>query len=202
MGTHPKAVIFIDTETTDLDPEKGEIIEYTFAEWIDGVRGRHLTRKVMPVGPVSPKAAEINGYTREAWEAAGAQPWSSEDNGNVFNFIPAKEEGTRGEGRVIVGGHNTRFDLDFLNWQIKKQGHRQALDYSHRLIDTMTGAAPLMGLGELTSVSLVNVARYFGIDTSLAHSSAGDVEMTIQVWEYLLLLTDAGLRSLRADKVI
>lgn len=188
-------IIFIDTETTGLDPDAGEIIEYTFAEWDAGVRGRVVTRKVRPVGPVPDSAARINGYTPEKWEEAGALPWGGADLDTLFSFIPSAVAGVKPKGIVRVGGHNTNFDLHFFGAQLRRQGWDLPLDHSHRIVDTMTAAAPLLDIGEVTSVTLVSLARYFGIDTSLAHSSAGDVEMTIRVYEEQIRLTLDGLTN-------
>lgn len=188
-------IVFCDTETTGLDPDEGEIIEYTFAEWEDGVRGRTVTRKVRPEGPVPESASRINGYTPEKWEAAGALPWSGADFDTLFSFIPSTQVGVRPSGRVVVGGHNTNFDLRFFGGQLRRKGWMLPLDHSHRIVDTMTGAATLLALGEIKSAALVSVAQYFGIDTSLAHSSAGDVEMTIRVFEEQIRLTLDGLTN-------
>ena len=191
-------IIFFDTETTGIlsrYPE-AEIIEYTFQVWEDGVRGDFVTKKVKPGLPVPEEAARINGYTEEAW--AGAQPWGVEDWENVRRFFPSCEANVKPKGIVVPGGHNVDFDIDMLNNQIRRfHGLHLPLDLSYRKVDTCRMAIALFELGEITSASLVNVARYFGIDTSLAHSSAGDVEMTIQVWEQFLLVLDSGLRSMR-----
>jgi len=62
-------IVFVDVETTGLDPDKDSVIQvgvvrtdYTGTQ----VKAR-MCLKVKPSTPVHPRAAAVNGYTPEGW---------------------------------------------------------------------------------------------------------------------------------------
>jgi DNA polymerase III epsilon subunit-like protein len=177
-------IVFVDTETTGLT-SMDQVLEYSFKVWEDGVVSQAYTRRVMPTVPCNPKAQEVNGFTREAWEACGAVPWSALDCDYVSYFL---QDGT------IVGGHNTPFDVGMIAREFER-AKRPFPQLSREEVDTKRLAVPLMALGEIPKTALTTVAQYFGLDVSLAHTSMGDVDMTIGIWERFLQLQHRGLRA-------
>lgn len=173
-------IIFIDTETTGLNPHRNEIdptlgnciLSYTIQAWTDGVLGPAQTIHLLPTCPVEPGAAKVNGYSPEEWARRGATRsfgWEDCTNLNVLHD-------------AIVGGHNVPFDLDFVAAEFAR-GKVASPKWNHRKVDTQALSMPLVALGAIKSAALAHVAAYWGIDHSQAHTSAGDVTTTIQVWE-------------------
>jgi DNA polymerase III alpha subunit (gram-positive type) len=182
-------ITFFDTETSDL-PERNpaaEIIAYTTQVWDSGVAQPAQTVYLLPTGPVAPEAAKVNGYTPEEWQRRGAvRSFSWEDATNLQQALHDQ----------IVGGHNVGFDLDMVARTFARAGAAGPKP-NYRKVDTQPMAQSLVALGLIQSASLVNVAKYFGVDVGAAHTSDGDVTMTIKVFEKFCLLIKGGIEYAR-----
>jgi DNA polymerase-3 subunit epsilon len=173
-------IVFLDIETTGLDPEQDQIIEYCAVPWNGfGTVRLDLVRSsaVMPTVPVHPRAAAVNGYTPEKWAARGAQPYKQVDVTGLARVLDG----------AIVAGSNPSFDKSFVTAEAKRLGF-QAPKWSHRTIDTSALAAPLLVTGAIASTGLGALAEYLGVPREGEHTSAGDVVMAIRVFESLCRL--------------
>lgn len=171
-------IVFCDTETSDL-PDRNpnaEIISYTICPWVDGVRGEMRTVHVYPVGPVHPEAQRVNGYTPELWASRGAV--RSFDWHDLSNFREALDS-------AIVGGHNTGFDTGMIETVFARLKTARP-DWNYRKVDTQAMAMGLVAIGVLKKAGLADVAAHFGIVNQAPHTSYGDVDCTINVFEALL----------------
>jgi len=178
-------IVWFDTETSDL-PERNpnaEIIAYTTRVWDNGILSEPHTVHLWPCGKVAEEAAKVNGYNPGEWLRRGAE--------RTFDMTDA-EYLARTLHDQIVGGHNTNFDLDMVNRTFIRAG-MQPPKPNFRKVDTQPCAQLLVSLGLIASASLVNAAKFFGIDPGAAHTSEGDVNMTIQVWERFRNLIVSGL---------
>ncbi len=187
---------FFDTETSDLPSRNpnAEIIAYTTQIWDNGVVQPPQTIHLLPRGPVADEAAKVNGYTPQEWARRGAvRHFDWQDVTNLQNALHDQ----------TVGGHNTEFDLNMVKITFER-ANIALPKWNYQIVDTQRQAASLVALGLIAKQSLVNVAKYFGIDTSKAHSSEGDVAMTIAVFEAfaLLMLDGLELRKLSAAGLI
>jgi len=155
MPKHPalkdRPLVFVDVETTGLDPHKHEILEVAAVlAYPDGDTPSFYEAKIKPerIEDAHPKALEVNGYTEEAW--ASARPLSM-----VLPELVAFMEG------AVIGGQNTRFDVGFINASIKRLSMDLRIDY--HLVDVATLAYEhLVPLG-LGSLSLFNICKFIGI---------------------------------------
>lgn len=143
---HQKPRVYIDIETTGLNPYEHEMIEF-------GAIKDDTTRfetKIKPehIETAEPKALEVNGYREMDWMRA---PKMSQILPFICNFL---------DGCVIVG-HNVRFDVSFLEVAIKKHGIQKTLGY--HLVDTVTLAYEHLVPARITSLSLANVCSALGI---------------------------------------
>lgn len=184
-------LIAIDCETTGLDdyPLSHEVIEIAAQVWEDGERGPLYVKRFMPCGPVDPGAAKANGFTPEKWgavqEAAGipCRPFSFDDAGDLYRMIVPPQ----GDTVEAPLGANIAFDMRFLREAFRRVRHPFPAFKTHRTVDVQALAIPLVVAGKIPNASLKHIAEFYGIDTSAAHSAAGDVNMTIQVFERLVL---------------
>lgn len=106
-----KAPVFVDIETTGLDPLLHEIIEIAAVDIEGNVL---LDAKCLPerIEDASPKALEVNGYTKEAWDSAP----------NLLSLKDALEALIHcTEGKIIVGSNPT-FDNTFLRVYMNRLG--------------------------------------------------------------------------------
>ena len=149
--------LFVDVETTGLDPSIHEIIEICIiTEWQSGSFEEWHT-KIRPerIGDAHPRALEVNGYTAEAWRNAPIMAY-------VINDIAARVS----KGLVI--GHNVAFDLGFISAALAGHGLRRP---SHRSFDTMALAYEHL---PLPKVSLDAIRAFFGWSGADAHTALQD----------------------------
>ena len=165
-----RPLVFIDIETTGLDPAEHEMIE--FAGVMTTPQGTPIDDvefKIMPLHPenASPEALKINGYNPKDWQDAVGPGYGIQ---KILSFC---------ENGVIVG-QNPSFDLGFINALIKQQGLKNKMPY-HK-VDTATLAyTTLVPLG-LKSVSLGGICDFLGISNKGAHGAMRDVERCMEAY--------------------
>lgn len=164
----PIVRIYLDTETTGLEPAVHEVIEvavvreevpYPYTQpgkitlmWSRKVAPRHLET-------ASPEALKVNGYTPEKW--ANAQPFS----------VIAGELVEHMKGGTIIG-HNPKFDTGFIAAELKRAGVDARIP--HRTIDTTTAAYMAWGLDGNLKLSLDSLRGHLGLSSGGAHTALQD----------------------------
>ncbi len=118
--------IAFDTETTGLDPDKGDrVIEVGAVELVNHIpSGRTFRRLINPGRPVSDATVQITGITDDM--LADKPPFEDPDVVDaLLAFI----------GDATLVAHNARFDRSFLNMELERCG-RSPLP-ADRWIDTV-----------------------------------------------------------------
>jgi DNA polymerase-3 subunit epsilon len=166
-----KTIVFIDLETTGLDPNKHEIIEIglvsmdykTLTVW--GERSWKVRPKRLE--DADPKALEVNGFTPEAWEdAVYLQDALVEVAQNIEN--------------ATMAGHNVHFDLDFLKAGFASVGLKMPKTDYHR-IDTATLGWVLEWAAGISSRSLSALAEYHHFKRPSPHRALDDARCAAKV---------------------
>jgi DNA polymerase-3 subunit epsilon len=175
MTTYPD-LVFIDTETTGLDHERHEIIDL----WARRVRFDDLSLVAEAGGLIQPlhirtadrRALDVNRYSQERWDAEAG------------SFLTVWLEVEPVMAGATVVGSNPRFDLDFLDAELRRRGLRLPL-FRHP-IDTCSLAHPLGRRGVVCSAALGVLVEALGVvvDAS-AHSAKGDVLRSVEVYRCL-----------------
>lgn len=161
--------LYVDTETTGLDPSVHEVIEASVVVETVDPKAPHLpgpytvwSRKFIPknLSVADPVALKVNGYSAEAW--AEAVPF---------------EETAAGLASLLTSGvwvgHNPQFDVRFLSEAFKRAGVKVSL--GHHFIDTVTLAYTKWGIpGDTTSLSLDPLRTMLGIPRAESHTSSKD----------------------------
>jgi len=142
-----KPLIFVDAETTGLDPQVQEIIE--FAAVRDDT-GEVFQTKIKPehIDRASEYALKLNGYTEEDWEDAPAMA-------DILPDIAAFLE------NAVIAGQNPRFDVSFINAAIKEHDMNLRVDY--HIVDVATLTYEHLFPCGIDSLSLKNVCEFLGI---------------------------------------
>lgn len=177
-------LVFIDTETTGLNPELHEILD------LAAVRVRaDFSREVgivsrltipMHLEIAEPKALEVNRYNPREWEAHGVHVRVA-----LYEFaqlMGAPEE-------VVVVGHNPHFD-----WEMMRAAYRResiAMPEAKYLIDTASIAWPLVVRGMLDRLSLETICLRYNVANDGSHRAMTDVRRTMRVYRRLLGLEAA-----------
>ena len=182
-------LVFIDVETTGLDPERHELIELGAVrvdphslEPLD-----HLSVKVRPerLDDADPRALEVNGYSDESWRDAVSLPVALE------RLAPLLDG-------ALVAGHNVDFDWAFLVRGFLAAGvPLPEVDY-HRL-DTASLAWPLFASAETDSLSLDAVCDALGLSRPTPHRALADAMAALDVAR---ALRDRALVGRRVTRLV
>lgn len=180
-----KPLVFLDLETTGLDPRRHEILE------IGAVRVDPVTLAVVGevevrvrpqrIDDAEPDALRVNGYAAKDWTSALALDVALE-------MIAPLLEG------AILAGHNTSFDRGFL-----VEGWRQtgltppAMDY--HLLDTVSLAWPLYSAGVIQSLSLSTLCAHLGIERPSPHRALADAHASRELARRLLPTNGMTMRA-------
>ncbi|MCK8784656.1 DNA polymerase III subunit epsilon [Roseomonas sp. NAR14] len=178
VGASRRSVL-LDTETTGLDPGKGDrVIEVAAIELVNLIpTGNFLHELIDPEREVPEDAVRIHGMTTEMLRG---KPRFAE-------ILPKLEE-FLGADPIIA--HNAPFDFGFLDAELRRAG-RPALDRA-RMVDTLAMAkARFPGLAN----NLDALCRRYGIDNSMrtSHNALLDVKLLAQVYLELMGGRQPGL---------
>lgn len=155
-------LFFFDSETGGLDHAKHDMIEVACI--VTDPTGDHVLSeycaKVLPLRPVDPQAAAINGYTKEKWAAEAVDI----DTAMIKMLGLARD--------CVFVSHNTPFDWAFFSTALAARSARWPGDY-HK-IDTVALSMPFLKAGHVPNVKLSTMATFFGVTHENAHSALGD----------------------------
>jgi len=144
LQKRPRA--FIDVETTGLDPNIHELIDFA-ACFEDGTEV-HFKVRPCRIDSADPKALAINGYAEKDWIGA-LDPQEA-----------AKRIASLLKEHTLVG-HNVNFDVSFLRALLQRTQTEVTLGY--HLIDTITLAYEHLVPRGLESLSLKNVCLFLAL---------------------------------------
>lgn len=154
--------VFIDLETTGLDPRRDAILEIAAIVWRDGQVVEAFSSLVNPNRPVPAEITQLTGITEEMAAAAPA----------LFSL--------RSQWRALLGqhvlvGHNVDFDLGFLQ--------EENLAYGNHRLDTLTLASILWP--RAGRYSLASLAHYLQLPTGRRHRALDDARQTLALYQAL-----------------
>lgn len=159
--------IIFDIETTGLDSSYDEIIEIGAIKVKNNKIVSKFNSLVKPKNEIDEYITELTGITNEMVKDA---PTIEEILPDFMNYI----------GNDILIGHNVNFDINFIYDNL----YRNKFDVlTNDFIDTMRISRKL--LPELPHHRLIDLAKYFKIDSTNNHRSLKDCEITMNVYENL-----------------
>lgn len=173
-----RAVLF-DTETTGLDPAKGDrVIEIAALELVDDLpTGRHYHVLIDPERDIPEEASRVHGYTRADLQGS---PKFAEVADAFLEFVS--------DDPLIA--HNARFDFGFIDAELRRL-ERPPLDPA-RMMDTLDMARERFpGLPN----SLDALCRRYDIDLTArtTHNALLDCRLLAQVYLELIGGRQRGL---------
>lgn len=159
--------IVFDIEITGLDSSYDEVIEIGAIKVKNNKIVSKFNSLVKPKNEIDEYITELTGITNEMVKDA---PTIEEILPDFMNYI----------GNDILIGHNINFDINFIYDNL----YRNKFDVlSNDFIDTMRISRKL--LSELPHHRLIDLAKYFKIDSTNNHRSLKDCEITMNVYENL-----------------
>jgi DNA polymerase III epsilon subunit-like protein len=144
-------LMFLDIETTGLDPEYNEPIDAGIViSGLDGTIHDTFFRRIMPEYPgrISEGARKINGFSVERWRKEAAIP-PRRAVSYIKNFIETRT----GDSRVLLVAYNSEFDVKFLRDMFRTYDHEFDPLYDHVL--DMPAFTARLGLGYMGADELV-----------------------------------------------
>lgn len=171
--------IVLDTETTGMDPVKGDkIVEIGCVELINHLpTGKHYHVYINPERDIPPEATAVHGITDEFVKN---KPTFGEIVGDFVEFIS--------DARLVI--HNAEFDVKFLNAELKTFGF-PSID-NKKVLDTVRMAREKF---PGSPANLDALCRRFGIDNSnrTLHGALLDSQLLAEVYLELLGGRQQGL---------
>ena len=161
--TFPKKFVALDIETTDLTPERGEIIELGAAKYENGKVIDKYQTMVNPGKPIPTIITSITGIKDK--DVEDAPPLSTVSAG-LKDFV----------GNSPIVGHNVRFDLNFL--EAKK------ITFDSPIYDTWKLATIMMP--GLPSHSLETLSSFLKLKHLESHRAYDDAQASAEL--FLLLI--------------
>lgn len=159
--------IIFDIETTGLDSSYDEVIEIGAIKLKNNKIVSKFNSLVKPKNEIDEYITELTGITNEMVKDA---PTIEEILPDFMNYI----------GNDILIGHNVNFDINFIYDNL----YRNKFDVlTNDFIDAMRISRKL--LPELPHHRLIDLAKYFKIDSTNNHRTLKDCEITMNVYENL-----------------
>jgi DNA polymerase III alpha subunit (gram-positive type) len=180
-----KNICYLDTETTGLDPETGQIIELYVADYdVNGRKTEHLFRFAFDESKADKRALKINKYydRKELWD--NAKPFKE----YLMLILDLLMEKT-------IVAHNVSFDASFLLEEFKRCGI--ARKPWKRPLDTYSISKFLLEGSSLFSCSMKALRYFFNLEKSSSHTAKDDVEDLIKIVEHMQRYRDSRFARLR-----
>jgi DNA polymerase III epsilon subunit family exonuclease len=173
-GTILSEFVAIDVETTGLRPSNQRVIEVALHRYRDGVVAEKFESLVNPGREIPAFITTLTGISNEDVEFA---PVFTDIADQVIEFI----------GEALLIGHNVRFDISFVNAELKRADREQLIN---ERLDTLTLAVRY--LNKLRKPSLDRVASALGLQPRDIHRAGRDAQLTA---EAALRLVDIAART-------
>ena len=179
-------LLFIDTETGGLDPEKHSLLSLALVIWEDM---EIIDSKEILINDgilsATDEALSINRIDLEKHKKSALPP--SQAIEGILSFI--SEHFPRQE-KITLAGHNVHFDVAFLRVFFTRNNRDFGKFFSHRIIDTSSILHYLYLAGRIKqkAVSSDEAFDLFGIKVEGRHTAIGDAVATAELFTKLLSL--------------
>lgn len=179
--------IVLDTETTGLDPDKGDrLVEIAGVEIENRqVTDRHLHLYVNPGRDSDPEALAVHGLTTEF---LSQYPPIEEVIDQIIAFVSGAE--------VII--HNAPFDTKFLDAEFTRFGYKPFTSYCGKITDSLVYARELHP-GKRNSLDALCDRYEISNEHRVLHGALLDSELLADVWLALTRGQESLLMSFDAE---
>lgn len=176
---HTEFVVF-DVETTGLSPLNGDrILEIAAVKVKDQKISDTFSSLVNPRRSIPIEAQRVHGISQDMVADA---PNAEVVLPQMIDFI--------GGGCLV--GHNIKFDLDFLCYELSLFGRKLRVETP--AVDTLKMSKKVMA--HLRSHRLSYLAHSFGVRVDETHRALADVKLTVSVLYHLLdIAVDQGIQN-------
>lgn len=180
-------MIFVDTETTGLDPKLNDIVQLAYIIEIDGEEKERGELYMQPVDytTISPEALKVNGLTIEKLKTF---PSSKEQHGKFVKILSKYVNRYNKYDKFMMVGYNGYFDKEFMNQWFLKNGDKyfgSLIDY--HILDAMAliNILRYKKIINLENSKLETASKHFGIKMD-AHDAMSDINATRELFYKLM----------------
>lgn len=185
-------IIFIDTETGGVNPEKAALIQLSGIIRIDKKDVEKFNFYIKPFenSEVTEKALEVQGRTLEELKT-DKYVEEKEVYKQFINLLDKYIDKYNRTDKFIVAGYNVRFDVDILKAFFQRHGNNFLFSYLDSSMLDPLYSIRLLQIAEILPVlennKLETWCKHFGIELK-AHDSLEDIEATKKLIEKLISL--------------
>lgn len=175
-------IIFIDTETGGVNPEKAALIQLSGIIRIDKKDVEKFNFYIKPFenSEVTEKALEVQGRTLEELKT-DKYVEEKEVYKQFINLLDKYIDKYDKSDKFIVAGYNVRFDVDILKAFFQRHGNNFLFSYLDSSMLDPLYSIRLLQIAEVLPVlennKLETWCKHFGIELK-AHDSLEDIEAT------------------------
>ena len=175
-------IIFIDTETGGVNPEKSALIQLSGIIRIDKKDVEKFNFYIKPFenSEVTEKALEVQGRTLEELKTEKYIE-EKEVYKQFINLLDKYIDKYNRTDKFIVAGYNVRFDVDILKAFFQRHGNNFLFSYLDSSMLDPLYSIRLLQIAEVLPVlennKLETWCKHFGIELK-AHDSLEDIEAT------------------------
>ncbi len=179
--------LYLDVETTGLDPKKCGLTQLACVLEIDGdeVMSANFNVKPFEGADIQKRALEVQGKTYD--EVMGYQ-----DESQVFVRFTEMlrvyiDPMVYGDDFTLIA-YNAEFDQAFLQALFERQGRKYSNYVNYRKVDPLAFLRILHaeGLANQSSYKLADAYKAMFGETFKAHDADADIKATIRVYKYLV----------------
>lgn len=185
-------IIFIDTETGGVNPEKAALIQLSGIIRIDKKDVEKFNFYIKPFenSEVTEKALEVQGRTLEELKT-DKYVEEKEVYKQFVNLLDKYIDKYDRTDKFIVAGYNVRFDIDILKAFFQRHGNNFLFSYLDSSMLDPLYSIRLLQIAEILPVlennKLETWCKHFGIELK-AHDSLEDIEATKKLIRKLISL--------------
>lgn len=181
-------ILFIDTETGGLNPDKHSLLSLALVVWTDNEiidSEEYLIND--GILSVTAEALQVNRINIDEHKKTALTPPITFDK--ILKFI---NRHFPEEQKITLAGHNVHFDIAFLKSFLSKNNQSFSSYFSHRIIDTSSILYYLYlgGILKEKAISSDKAFEHFKIQVKGRHTALGDAIATAELFTKLLLLTN------------
>lgn len=182
-------IVFLDTETTGIDPEDHRVIEIGALEMVDRqLTGKSFHEYINPKRSIDPGALKVHGITEESLQD---KPEFTAIADALLTFIDGAE--------VIM--HNASFDQRFIDAELRRIGKKVKMEDCCKITDSLKMARSLYPMQKNSLDALCNRLGVSNQHRTL-HGALIDTEILAEV--YLKMTSsqeELNLKSMQKDDI-
>jgi DNA polymerase-3 subunit alpha len=167
--------LWLDCETTGLDPIKNDIVQFACIPVINGAAQKQFDEYCQPTNwsNIEEEALAVSGITRDQLKTFQSTETLVT---KLIHFL------RQFKVKFTIAGYNVSFDRDFLSMTFKKVNkEREYLElFTSDIRDTFKRAKRLKTQLQSPNLKLGTLAKHFNIDI-VAHNALSDISATIKV---------------------